>query len=93
VMRVWMGALLALAFFACRGHKHYPPPIYQKPTLPKWEPPPPEGDPLDTLDLSGEWVQEPPGMGGAGPSGGTEEAPDRAPKGVVPAEIGSRPGP
>lgn len=62
VGRVLIGhALVGLALVGCHTKtKQLPPPVYKTPPLPAWEAPPPEEDPVDALDLEGEWVEGPP---------------------------------
>lgn len=59
-------ALFALGSTACGSPQrpaHLPPPTYEQPKLPPWEPEAPADaseDPLEG-DLQGEWADEPPG--------------------------------
>lgn len=87
-----IATLLAVALFACQKQKVYPPPVYQRPSLPDWEAPLPEGDPLDTLDLSGEWVEEPSGLGGAAPVEQRSAPSQTAPNAGDPSEKHPHPG-
>lgn len=77
---VTAGALLASASTAlvgCGGAKRppdLPPPVYEQPELPPWEPEV-AADPLDDAHLEGEWVDEPPPGEGTSPGadpGGAE---------------------
>jgi hypothetical protein len=82
-----VGLVACGALVACGGAKrptHLPPPVYERPELPPWEPEAP-ADRLDEAALEGEWADEPPPTEGpdAPPADG-EAGPDAAPTGGQP---------
>jgi hypothetical protein len=56
--------LMTALIVACGGPDrptHLPPPVYEQPELPPWQPEPPPDDPLGEGALEGEGADEPPG--------------------------------
>jgi|GEM_PF-3135195 len=56
----WGLMLVALSSVAsCAPRRALAPPTYQEPTLPAWEEPPAQPDPLEAIEAAGEWVEDP----------------------------------
>lgn len=56
----WGLMMVALSSLAsCAPRRALAPPTYQEPTLPAWEEPTAQPDPLDAIEAAGEWVEDP----------------------------------
>lgn len=86
---LWSLLGLGLGGVACGGAErppHLPPPVYEQPQLPPWEPEESPQDPLEDAFEQGEWVEEPPDGGESTNPKEPQEGPKEPQEGPEPSE-------